>query len=175
MPQSFLSVPAVAGIVLLSLVAGVLFVAIGARFSDGPVGPFPGGPLEFGETVGGEPDWRIAEQREEVQLQLLTPPRSRTTWILYHAGAAYIPCGMPNFTLWKQWPHQALEDPRAVVRIRMQKFPVTLSRVEDPETFDALKAVLEEKYGDYDLGPERLWFFRLDSRGASEATADAPV
>ena len=58
---------------------------VGARFADGPLAILPGGPLVAGEFVTGpEPDWTFAGAIETIELQLLEPARSRTTWILEH-------------------------------------------------------------------------------------------
>ena len=83
----------------LGMPVGVVVVAIGAvfiaaRFHDGPLGIIAGGPLVKGELVTGpEPDWTFAHDIPTVEFQLLSPARSRTTWILELDGRIYIPCG----------------------------------------------------------------------------------
>jgi len=154
------------GVVLLAVVALIAVIAFVARFGDGPLGPLPGGPLEAGESVDtAHFDWSSVEQVEEIEFQLLDPPRSRVTWIIYHDGAAYIPCGMPNFTLWKQWPHEALGDGRAVVRIEGKLHNVELVKIDDPEIHAAVAELLTLKYDAPEaMGPDTLWLFRLDPR-----------
>lgn len=147
--------------VAFALVAAVIAaVAIAARFSDGPIGPLPGGALIAGELVI-EPvtDWSFAESIPDVELQLYDPDRSRRVWILVRDGAAYIPCGLPNFRLWKQWPHQAMADPRALIRIDNKRYPVDLRRVEDPAMIQELGSLLASKY-DSSFGGE-VWYFEL--------------
>lgn len=141
----------------------IVLIGLLARFSDGPIGPFPGGPLVAGRLVV-DPvgDWAFVEGVPEIELQLLDPPRSRTTWILVHEGSAYIPCGFPDFRLWKQWPHEARVDGRAMVRIEGKRYRVDLARIEDSALERALAEELEAKYpaaGDYS---GEIWFFRLD-------------
>jgi hypothetical protein len=153
-------------VVLVGLIAAVAFVALAARFMDGPLGPFPGGPLRAGRLVtDAEIDWAPLAEVREVELQLVSPPRSRTTWLLVHDGAAYVPCGLPNVRLLKQWPHEAMEDGRVVLRIDDTRYERHAVRVEDPRLFSALVARMAEKYGAWeDAGPDAVWFFRLDPR-----------
>ncbi len=150
---------------LAVVLAGVAALAVAARFSDGPMGPMAGGALEAGERADFTAvDWAFAREVGEIELQLVEPPRSRTTWIAYHDGAVYIPCGLPSLRLWKQWPHEALEDGRAVLRIEGRLYDARLVKVEDPAVFAAVSQRLQEKYEAPDLDPESLWIFRVDPR-----------
>lgn len=155
------------GLALLVLVLLVVAVGVAARFSDGPLGPFPGGAFESGEPVDAAGvDWSFLREVQEVELQLLEPPRSRTTWILVHEGEIFVPAGFLDLPLWKQWPHEAARDGRALLRIRGRIYPVRAERVEDPERYAALAERAAEKYG---LGggtpdPDSTWFFRLEPR-----------
>jgi len=155
---------------LLWLVIGIAVlaggVAVAARLYDGPLGIFAGGPFRSGEQVSGPVDWSFAKDLDTIQFQLLAPPRSRTTWILVHAGHAYIPCGMPSLRIWKQWPHEALLDGRAILRAQGRLYDLRLVKVEDAPTFQVLRTVLQAKYGGVpgETGPDDLWFFRLDPR-----------
>lgn len=150
------------GIAIGVVIAGVACVAVVARFSDGPLGPFPGGPLESGRLVA-EPvrDWSFVEPVEEVELQLVTPPRSRTVWIVFHGDRAYIPCGAPNFRLWKQWPHQAVADGRAVLRVEGERYRVLLDKIDRPSLEGDLRAALREKYPSAEGYSGTIWFFEL--------------
>ena len=112
-------------------------------------------------------DWSFARNVVTVELQLLEPERSRTVWVLVHDRAAYIPCGVPNFRLWKQWPHEAVVQGAALVRLDDQIYPVELVKDQDPERFAALVEQLDDKYSPGSAGsmtPDRLWLFRLDPR-----------
>ncbi len=145
-----------------AIVAGLVCVAITARFSDGPIGPFPGGPLVEGRLIDHPVrDWTFVDAVRKIHLQLLNPPRSRTTWVLFHNGSAYIPCGLPNFRFWKRWPHQALVDGRALIRVKENRYRVTLSRVEDPTLQRELTEKLRTKYGVTGGYSGTIWFFAV--------------
>ena len=160
------------GIVILA--AGVYLIAM--RFADGPNALVAGGPLVAGELITEEPDWASARDVMEIELQLMTPPRSRTVWVAEHEGALYVPCGYRDSwwgRLWKQWPLEAREDPRAVVRIQGKRYertlvPVTIS---DPEVGPVL-AELGRKYGfpppppELALSSEALVLYKLAPRTA---------
>ena len=78
------------GIALVALVAVLVAVPVGigvvARFRDGPIGPFPGGPLRTGTLVSeSDVDWSLAHGRE-IELQLVEPLGSRITGAIVHEG-----------------------------------------------------------------------------------------
>lgn len=151
------------GVITLAIVLAFGSIAAIARFTDGPLGPFQGGALRNGPLVT-DPvrDWGFVESVMEVELQLIEPPRSRTTWILFHDGSAYIPCGFPNMRFWKKWPYQAQRDGRAIVRIAGRRYRVDLVRVEDPALEQALIETFRHKYeiaGEYE---SETWYFRLE-------------
>jgi hypothetical protein len=166
------------GITLCGAIVALAVVGFAVRGCDGPLGPFPGGPLEAGRWVD-EPvaDWSFAAQRGEVELQLLDPPRSRTTWLVVHEGDLYIPCGYPNLRWLKQWPHEALRDGRARLRLDGRLYPVMLERVGDPQTFAAVSRLVAEKYGvgvGEEPDPETMWVFRLDPRSRRSTSSPQP-
>ena len=157
---------AVLGMVVLLFLAGLV-----ARLSDGPIGPFPGGPLVAGELVT-DPnvDWSFARDIREIEFQLVQPPRSRTTWVVVHEGLLYIPCGFLDMPLWKQWPHEALEDGRTVLRIDGKRYERLVVRMSDPGSHAVISGLVAEKYGlggGEPAGPDDLWIFRVDPRLAS--------
>jgi hypothetical protein len=171
------------GIVLAALVLALLAVAIVARFSDGPLAVFQGGPLQAGElATGPEPDWSFARDIEVMEFQLLDPARSRNTWLLVHEGKLYVPCGYMNSwwgRLWKQWPIDAINDGRAVVRIDGKRYEVEAIRVTDPALFWSLAREARRKYRPpedqalpSELPPPEstgIWFFELAPRGSAES------
>jgi len=156
------------------LIALIAVVLIGARFADGPVAIIAGGPFTSGELVTGpEPDWSFVHDTREVEFQLAEPPRSRTTWILEHEGRIYIPSGYMTTgwgKLWKQWPHEALEDGRAILRVGDKLYERTLVRIEDGPVVAPLLAELSRKYTDgAPIDAEAvtsgyLWIFELAPR-----------
>ena len=159
-------------IIVLLFAIGGLF--IGARFADGPLAIVAGGPFRSGTLVSGpEPDWSSVRDVQEVEFQLLEPPRSRTTWILYRDGKAYIPSGYMTTwwgKLWKQWPHEAEKDPRILLRVGDSLYERQLVRVQDGPNVAPLLAELSRKYaGGRDIPMEAvtsgyLWLFELAPR-----------
>jgi hypothetical protein len=152
------------GLLLLVAVVLLVLVALGARFHDGPVGLFPGGPLKAG-LLEESPvsDWSFAADEETIELQLLVQERSRTVWILVRDGVAFIPCNL-GFPPGKSWHERALEDGRAVLRMQGRRYPVTLERIEDAELAAALEDVMEAKYSGGPPAGSGLWHFRIKSR-----------
>ncbi len=157
-----------------SLVLLIVAVLVGAQFADGPIAIIAGGPFTSGELVTGpEPNWSFVRDIREVEFQLVEPPRSRTTWILEHDGKIYIPCGYMTTRwgrIWKQWPIEALEDGRAILRIGDKLYERELVRIEEGPLLVPLTAELSRKYlGGADIGPEAvtsgdLWLFELAPR-----------
>lgn len=160
------------GMALVTIAALVVVVAVVARFSDGPRGPFPGGALRAGELVTTrEVDWTFASPIREMELQLLEPARSRTTWLIVHDGELYIPCGFVQLRFFKQWPHEAQRDGRSFVRVDGKRYERQAVRVVDPALHAALSAAAIEKYGFASPGtepdPDSTWFFRMEPRPPS--------
>ncbi len=154
-------------VILAVILIGAVMIGVLTRFQDGPTMAFPGGPFVSGEVVPSQGvDWSFLRDVDVVELELIEPPQSRTTWILYHEGAIFIPCGIPNFTLWKQWPHQAMKDGRGRLRFDDKIYDVQLVRIERDARFDKVTRVLGEKYGLWPAdGDNVVWIFRLDARG----------
>jgi hypothetical protein len=153
--------------IVVGLVALVALLFFAARLHDGPFGPIPGGPLEGGAEVG-EPvaDWSFVKDVGEVELQLASQGTSRTTWILFNEGQAYVPCSL-GFPPGKSWHHDAVVDGRAILRIQGKRYPVTLTRLDEAATQQlatAVRAEVERKYGQVPPGDSGVWLFRIDSR-----------
>jgi hypothetical protein len=158
---------------LLFVVIAVLLV--GARFADGPIAIVAGGPFKSGELVSGpEPDWSFVRDVREVEFQLLEPARSRTTWILYHEGKAYIPSGYMTTwwgKIWKQWPHEAEKDPRIILRVGDKLYERKLVRIQEGPVVAPLLGELSRKYLSGTEVPMEavtsgyLWIFELAPRG----------
>ena len=144
------------------IVGGIVFaIATLARFSDGPVGPFPGGPLQGEITSGPEPPWStLLAHEDSIELQVnASDPRSLRVWFVLHNGAIHVPSA---WAARKEWPAQVEADPRVVLRTRGRMYDRRATRVTDPGTIDTLLGLVSEKY-DSSLGnPETTWFFRLD-------------
>lgn len=155
------------GILLGGIVTVAVIVSIAARFSDGPIAAFAGGPLVAGELVTeAVDDWTFVEDVDTVEFQLEHPARSRTVWIIVHEGQLYIPCGLPNFKVFKQWPHEAMQDGRSIVRIDGKRYPLQAVRMQDPGLFDSIASKIAKKYpAPAEASPDDLWIFRMDPRG----------
>jgi len=156
---------------LLRIVVGVIaLVALAffaARLHDGPLGPIPGGPLVAGVEVA-EPvsDWSFVKDIGEVELQLDSQGRSRTTWILVNEGKAYVPCSL-GFPPGKSWYKEAAKDGSAVLRIEGKRYPVTLTKLDDAavqQLADTVRAEVTRKYGQTPPGDAGVWLFRVESR-----------
>ncbi len=81
--------------VILTLLLLLGLLVYGARYKDRPLGLLPGGPLQAGTLEpGAAADWSFARDEDTIELQLLSQDRSRTTWILVHDGAGFIPCSL---------------------------------------------------------------------------------
>ena len=107
------------GWLLVALAGAAAITAFVARHSDGPIGPFPGGPLVAGELVSGpEPDWSFAAALPHFEIEVgETTPRSRTVWLLVDQGELFVPAG---FASHKNWPAEAMADGRVVGARRRQ-------------------------------------------------------
>lgn len=162
---------AFAAIVLL-----LALVALAARFNDGPIAIFAGGPFVSGERVPAdapEPDWTFAGERETVEFQLIDPPRSRTVWVVEYKGRLYVPCGYMNTSigrLWKHWPVEAQADPRALLRIDGRIYERELVRVTNDQLFAVLAMRAQRKYNvtatRATVDDGGWWFFELARPGA---------
>jgi hypothetical protein len=151
----------------LVLIAGIGFLA--PRFlHDGPVGPIPGGPLKKGERFDlPVSDWSFATDVAEIELQLASQRVSRTTWILVRDGGAYVPCSL-GFPPGKSWHRAAQVDGRATLRIDGRRYPVTLTRDDDPSLPEFARAEVTRKYGSAPPSDAGVLFFRLSSRAATD-------
>ena len=191
------------GVALFALVAVPVGIGVVARFSDGPIGPFPGGQLRTG-TLASAPDveWSFANGPlvpafgtvpiAYVELQLVEPPRSRTTGVFVHEGQLYVPCdlgfmwgrfsGRQRWVLhviyfFKRWHEDALRDGRVVLRIAGKRYERQAVRVTDPELATTLRSRMEELAGQIVApaslgeaptdGPKDIWFFRMGPRPAT--------
>lgn len=153
--------------IVVGLAALVALLFFAARLHDGPLGPIPGGPLEAGAEVT-EPvvDWAFVKDVGEVELQLASQGSSRTTWILFHEGQAYVPCSLGS-PPGKSWHHDAAADGRAVLRIEGKRYPVLLTKLDDAaaqQLADPVGAEVTRKYGQTPPGDSGFWLFQISSR-----------
>ncbi len=180
MKKFFVFLAKTAGGLVGLIVLVVFLVFVVARFSDGPIGPWPiemvtAGPFKTGELqVGGdEPDWSFLKDYPIVQFQLLDPPRSRTTFIMETEGKIFIPSGYMNSTMgkiWKHWPMEAEKDGRALLRVDGKLYERKMVRIEEGEILNGVLGELSRKYaGGFPVSQENidsgdLWIFELEPR-----------
>jgi hypothetical protein len=125
----------------------------------------PGGEIRSGEWVE-EPvtDWSFVRDVDTIEFQLVQDSISRTVWILYADGRAFIPASL-SFPPGKDWYHRAQKDGRSVIRIEGKRYPVTLRRVDDDATKKAVIEAVVEKYAPPPGTDENgVMFFELTSR-----------
>jgi hypothetical protein len=155
---------------LVGLVALLGILLVGARFADGPIEMVAGGPFSSGELVtGAEPDWQFVRDIDTVELQLHSPARSRTTWIMEHENKIYIPCGYMNTAwgkLWKKWPIEAEKDGRAILRVDGKLYERRLVRLKTGVALQAVISTLGDKYNVpatvEAVNNNSLWIFALE-------------
>jgi hypothetical protein len=156
------------GLALVVLSATLVGVGAVARFSDGPIGPFPGGQLHSGALVTeANVDWSLAIGGENemqgaeplfVELQLVEPLGSRTTGAMLYEGQLFVPCDLgflwrrvpapPRWMLsliyrFKRWHDDVLLDGRVVLRIGGKRYEREAVRVTDRELLKALRLEVE--------------------------------
>ncbi len=138
------------------IIAVVVILLVYARFHDGPVAIFAGGPFSSGDIYSGpEPDWSPMRTRQEVEFQLLEPARSRVTWIAEHGGrpcivSAYMSTSFAE--IWKQWPHEIAKDDRILLRVDDVIYERRLVRSMEGPVVGPVLDQLAEKYG-LGIGP----------------------
>jgi len=157
------------GLALVALAAVVIGIGVIARFSDGPIGPFPGGQLHSGTLVPeASVDWSLATGGESqiqgteplfVEFQLVEPLGSRTTGVLLYEGQLYVPCDLgflwrrvpapPRWMLsliyrFKRWHEDVVLDGRVVLRMRGKRYERQAVRVTDPKLLAALRSEVEK-------------------------------
>lgn len=155
------------GWLLLALAGAAAITALLARVSDGPIGPFPGGPLVAGElTLGPEPDWTFAAEIPDIEIEVgVANPHSRTVWLIVDQGELFVPAGLASR---KNWPSEAVADGRVVVRMAGKRYQRQATRVTEPARLEPLRDALSRKYGMRPSadGSDDTWFFQLGPRPA---------
>lgn len=153
-----ITIAALVGLVALLLGGLLIYVP----YHDGPIAMIPGGPLESGELIIEKvTEWSFVAGVETIEMQLIADDnRSRTTWILYHEGAAYIPVTL-GFPPGKSWHYVAEEKGDAVVRIAGKRYPVNLTKVEGEEWMATMNRVNRAKYPPAPGSDQGSWYFML--------------
>lgn len=146
----------VAATALLAVLGALRF---GARFSDGPLGPFGGGPLS-GTHAPGRPDWSTAGDTIELQIDPAHPWSVRT-YAIPLDGELYVPSFLGPY---RTWPGAALRDPRVVVRLGRTLYDRRLVQVTDATLRARVAEAMSTRHGYARDGiPARAttWYFHL--------------
>ncbi len=139
------------------------------------MGPFPGGRLDGEEHPYPSGGWHFAAAEERVAVEVGgEQPRSVHTWAVVLDGALHVPADF--FNPGKRWPHLAMDDPRARIRVAGRVYRCRLARIEEPERVEALRVAIAAKYGveaDSWAARVEVWWFRVDPP-QPEARSRAP-
>lgn len=147
-------------LIVVVLALGVGAVAIGARWADGPIGRFPGGPFKSGERVSRPVmNWAdVLASGDQIELQVNPKsPRSITTSTIVYEGRLYVPSLR---AAQKRWPAEVMADGRVVVRYEGQLHPRKAVRVTSVEEIRPLVRNMDG--WSEDLSQLKTWYFRLD-------------
>jgi hypothetical protein len=151
------------GVAVAAVIAAVALLFVGARFHDGPIGPFKGGSFRSGAAVEAPADWSFASDHNTLELELPADVGlAITTWLVVEGGKLYVPCGVAAS---KSWPHAVLRDGNVRVRIDGKIYTLRATRVDDTETLARVVPLLAAKYGVKGDGfGTRDWLFALEPR-----------
>jgi hypothetical protein len=173
---------------LVLIITGVATIFYLQATSDGPIEPMQGGPFTTGEIVD-EPveDWSFAAGKR-VEFELVGYGTSRVAGFIMHEGNAYMTCDLGfvwnrfqegrqkmflrTLYTFKRWHTDAEQDGRARLRIDGKIYSASFVKVEDEETYEALRLKLEDLARRYlapnelpprtEEAPNDVWFFRMD-------------
>ena len=160
------------------VLAALLVVPVGALLYwtvACPCDRIPGGYLVGAQASERVTDWSFANQIPLCQIQIsagILPHSINLNCMATPAGELYLSCsGCAD----KRWSNAAVEDGRARIRLNGTVYPVTLTRVTDPDELDrAWKArVAKLEYAATPdnpappagaTRPDSWWSFRVTSR-----------
>jgi hypothetical protein len=145
----------------------VLLAAVASLAACGPLGPFPGGRLRGEVHQGAPPDWSIARDAKQIQLETRPEdPYSVNVWCGVMDGKLYVPTSLILGTddpAERGWVKNVQEDPGVRVRIEGTVYPLRAVRVDDPAEREAARKMLLAKYEvEADEHATAAWIFRLD-------------
>ena len=130
----------------------------------GPWGPFPGGRLAGPEAPFPDSGFAFARDVQRLAVEVGgAEPRSVHTWAIVLGAQLFLPADF--FNPGKRWPHLAMANPNARLRIDGWVHRGRLTRVQDEATIEALRVETARKYG---IGEESwaaridVWWFRFD-------------
>jgi hypothetical protein len=155
--------------ILLIVLATLIAVAVGGASYWAlacPCDRMPG--LYLRGVQAGEPitDWLFANQVPLCQVQVdtgLLPQALNLNCMATSTGDLYLSCGDCAS---KRWSNAAVENNQARLRLNDTVYPVTLTRVLNPEELDRAWAARAAKTGGESTAPrpDSWWSFRVVSR-----------
>lgn len=151
------------GLAFLGAIVLTPVVAFIARFGDGPIGPFPGGPLQGNIHEEPSSGWSFAKRLDTTEVEVdAEPARSVTTGLLVHQGDLYLPVTFASF---KRWDDTVREHPGVIVRLEGRLYQRRAVPVEDPGWHEVLFEKARGRYGALfypNWAFDDTDFFRLD-------------
>ncbi len=155
------------GAILLPVLAVLGTVAVTAAvtyFFYCPCQRYPGGWLLGTEVTEPVSDWSFANQVPLCQIQVGEwLPHSVNLNCMSSRGNLYLSCARCEG---KRWSTYALASPNGRIRLNGTVYPVSLTRVEDPQVLDEAWRARAEKAGRKPTRPrsEDWWSFSVKSR-----------
>lgn len=151
----------------LKIGAGVLLAVIVAAaawfFTLCPCERTPGSYLWGEEITTPVTDWSMANEARLCQIEVngIIPWSVNLNCMAAPDGNLYLSCARCDG---KRWSTLALADPTGRIRIGDKVYPVSLTRVTDPETLDlAWNARADKLSRERQPRPDHWWSFRLAS------------
>lgn len=139
------------GIAIVGLVIAIGSLTFGARYHDGPLEIFAGGPFKSGEILAAPNDWNVLRDRQTVEFQTLEPPISRTIWLVVYDGRLFFTSGYMKSAIGsklKRWPYQLERDNRIILRIDGKLYEQRLLRITSGPDIVPVLDEFDRKYGD---------------------------
>ncbi|MDH3640578.1 MAG: hypothetical protein OES38_00650 [Gammaproteobacteria bacterium] len=149
---------------VLGILAAVVVIGAAVYFFYCPCALVSGGWLLGPEVTEPVDDWSAANQVELCQIQVSAGlPHSINLNCMAAAGKLYLSCSNCEG---KRWSGAALNDPEARMRMAGSVYPVTLTRLTNPERLDNAWLARATKLGvPLDTPrPDGWWSFQVESR-----------
>jgi hypothetical protein len=159
-------------ILIGTVVFTIVLFFVYMRFHDGPMEIIAGGPFKTGELVQGpEPDWSFIKDRPTIEFQLFDPETSRLLWVAVDNNKLYLVSGYMKTgfgKIWKQWPHYAEKDNRALLRVDGKIYERKLVRLSGDSLSAGIAGEFNRKYNapltKEDIDSNSAWLYELAPR-----------
>jgi hypothetical protein len=159
-------------ILIGTVVFTIVLFFVYMRFHDGPMEIIAGGPFKTGELAQGpEPDWSFIKDRPTIEFQLFEPETSRLLWVAVDNNKLYLVSGYMKTgfgKIWKQWPHYAEKDNRALLRVDGKIYERKLVRLGGDSLSPGIAGEFNRKYNapltKEDINSNSAWLYELAPR-----------